>query len=111
MFKVIDSLLFELRPSFSREASFAWFVIIVVGLIVRFDHYGATSFIRWLFLDPQCYGLMLRFFRTSSWSVRVLMERWTEAVISRYPVVEMGAGYLRSVIRSKWVKRLRRCPV
>ena len=36
MFKVIDSLLFELRPSFSREASFAWFVIIVVGLIVRF---------------------------------------------------------------------------
>jgi len=110
MFKVIDSLLSELRPCFSREASFAWFVIIVVGLIVRFDHYGATSFIRWLFLDPQCYGLMLRFFRTSSWSVRVLMERWSRAVINRYPVVEIEGRVLQIGDTIKVGKEARKMP-
>lgn len=110
LFRTIDSFLSEFRSCFSREAAFDWFRIILVGLIVRFDHYGTTSFIRWLFIDPQCYGLMLHFFRTSSWAVSVLMERWTKAVINRYPIIEFNGRALQIGDTIKVDKEARKMP-
>jgi hypothetical protein len=110
LFRTIDSFLSEFRSCFSREAAFDWFRIIIVGLIVRFDHYGTTSFIRWLFIDPQYYGLLLHFFRTSSWTVGVLMDRWTKAVINRYPIVEFNGRALQIGDTIKVGKEARKMP-
>lgn len=101
LFQTIDSFLSGFRSCFSREAAFDWFRIIVVGLIVRFDHYGTTSFIRWLFIDPQYYGLILHFFRTSSWTVGELMDSWTKAVVNRFPIIEING---RSLIIGDTIK-------
>ena len=64
MLKIFDKLLAEFRCVFSYEASFNWFVIVVLGFVIRFDHSGVTSFIRWLFLSPTHYDALLLFFRT-----------------------------------------------
>ena len=54
MIPSIASILDDLRPCFSRQAAFEWFVIIIFGLIIRCDHLGITSIVRWLFLSPDC---------------------------------------------------------
>ena len=43
MIPSIASILDDLRPCFSRQAAFEWFVIIIFGLIIRCDHLGITS--------------------------------------------------------------------
>ncbi len=84
----IESIILEFRQCFSRKAAFYWFVLIIFGFIVRCDHYGTTSFIRWLFLPPEAYDPMLRFFRASSWELATLLEHWQKIVINRYPVIK-----------------------
>ena len=44
MINEIGRILVKFRPCFSRKAAFNWFVI--VGFIVRLDHYGVNSFVR-----------------------------------------------------------------
>ena len=90
MFKAIEPILWEFRSCFSRKAAFSWFLIIMVGLLVRFDHFGISSFIRWLFLNPEYYDPMLRFFRATSWNLEVVLARWTTIAITRYPTIEFN---------------------
>jgi len=94
MFQIIESVLSEFRNCFSRQSSFAWFSIVIVGFIVRFDHLGASSFIRWLFLNPQWYDPMLHFFRAGSWVLSDLVAHWIKIVAARYPVVEINGRAL-----------------
>ncbi len=61
MIRRIDSLLTRFEGCFSRNAAFCWFVVIIMGFIVRLDHHGVTSVIRWLGLDPFCYTSLLGF--------------------------------------------------
>lgn len=51
MLKFMEQKLSEFRSCFSRTATYNWFLIIVSGLMIRFDSLGVTSFIRALSLD------------------------------------------------------------
>jgi hypothetical protein len=53
MFAHLEPILQDLRPCFSRQAAFEWFVIIIIGFLIRCDHTGLTSIVRWLFLPPK----------------------------------------------------------
>ena len=90
MFQIIDSFLSEFRHCFSRRSAFVWFSILVIGFIIRFDHLGASSFIRWLFINPDLYDPMLHFFRATSWTLSELLARWIKVVASRYPIIEIN---------------------
>jgi hypothetical protein len=46
MFPAIESILQDLRPCFSRQAAFEWFVIIMIGLLIHCDQLGLTSIVR-----------------------------------------------------------------
>lgn len=94
MLILLDKYLSGFRCCFSRKAAYCWFVIIIVGFIVRFDHQGVTSFIRWLFLDPQYYELLLRFFRTSAWSIDSLLSHWAMMVVNLYPIIKFNGRLL-----------------
>ena len=59
-------LLMTFRGAFTREATFQWFAVAVFGFIVRLDHHGVSSSIRWLRLLPSCYESFLAFFRASA---------------------------------------------
>ncbi len=59
------------RKSFTRNAAFNWFVVVVVGLMVRTDHPGVTSFIRDLGIRPGMYESLIYFFRATSWNILI----------------------------------------
>ena len=43
----IFQLLASFRSLFSRQAAFSWFIVVIFGFLLRFDHYGVSSFVRW----------------------------------------------------------------
>jgi hypothetical protein len=77
MFNFIEKNLIPFRTCFSLAASFRWFVIIILGFMIRSDLLGTTSIIRDLALNSRCYGSMNHFFRSSSWSLSALKLKWS----------------------------------
>jgi hypothetical protein len=87
MLKLLDKILFEFRSVFSYEAAFKWFVIVILGFIIRMDHVGVTSFIRWLYLEPKHYDALLLSFRATSWRIEQLLAKWTSMAVNLLPAV------------------------
>ena len=71
---------------FTREATYNWFVIIVVGLMIRGDKLGVTSVIRDLGLRPGCYETMMHFFRSSGYTLDSIVKCWYKVVKKHAPV-------------------------
>ena len=90
----ISFILLLFQDCFSRVAAFNWFVVIIMGFIVRLDHHGVTSMIRWLSLDSSLYTAMLSFFRTSSWQLSRIQQRWQQIVVAQCPLLSVGGRYL-----------------
>ncbi len=80
MWNRIENILSSFKDIFSRKAAYQWFVTIVAGIMVRTDKLGITSVIRSLFLRPDTYELMIKFFRASSWSLPEVRGRWQDIV-------------------------------
>ncbi len=95
MFAHLEPILQDLRPCFSRQAAFEWFVIVIIGFLIRCDHTGITSIIRWLFLTPESYELILHFFRATSWQLEPLLSRWAQIAFKRYPRITIAGRSLR----------------
>lgn len=93
MINEVNKILMDFRTCFSRKAAFKWFVIFVFGFLVRLDHHGASSIIRWLGIYPNLYVTSLNFFRATSWCLQDLQHRWLEIIISSCSPVRIG-GYL-----------------
>ena len=74
MINEISRILAGFRPCFTRKAAFYWFVTVVFGFIVRIDHCGASSFVRWLGIKPTLYTALLSFFRASSWQLHDILQ-------------------------------------
>jgi len=90
MIEKIENIMFQFRDCFSRETSFNWFVIIISGFIIRFDHHGVSSIIRWLFLEPKHYDVLCHFFRSDSWNLENLISTWAALVSDYYPVIKIN---------------------
>ena len=75
MLKFIDEVLGKFRSCFSRERTFGWFLIIVIGIIIRSDHLGVTSVMRDLWLGCD-YMTLMGFFRSTAWGLDTLMRQW-----------------------------------
>ncbi|MCP4161319.1 MAG: transposase, partial [Deltaproteobacteria bacterium] len=94
MLRILDNILSRFHSVFTYDAAFNWFVIVIIGFIVRFDHMGISSFIRWLYLDPVHYDALLLFFRTSSWTLNSLLIQWISMTITLFPVIEFNSRLL-----------------
>jgi hypothetical protein len=82
MIEYIDKTLNNFKSCFSRQSAFQWFVVIIVGLMIRSDKLGTTSVIRDLALNPKLYETMNHFSRASSWSLESIKLKWFEVVNS-----------------------------
>lgn len=80
MLNFIGQQLSALRPCFSRAATFQWFLIVVIGMLTRYDFLGVTSIIRSLNLHPGCYEKMLHFFRSKACDNTALKKAWIRVV-------------------------------
>jgi hypothetical protein len=85
-------------------------LIIVFGFIIRFDHLGASSFVRWLFLNPDCYELMLRFFRASSWNLGDLLSLWAKMSLDLFPAIKFNGRRLIIGDTTKVSKEAKKMP-
>ena len=74
-----------LRPAFSRQRSFLWFVTAVAGLTVRTELLGVTSIVRALKLKPRFYNQLLDNFHSSAVKLDRLSALWTQAVLRLFP--------------------------
>ena len=87
----LEGLLRALRPAFTREATFAWFVVAFAGVVTRQEVYGVTSIVRALSLAPVYYPALLHFFHSTAWTAESLYRQW-EAWLIGQPSVEQVAG-------------------
>jgi len=94
MINEISLILLMFKDCFSRTASFDWFVIVIMGFILRLEHHGVSSIIRWLGLQPSLYTALLAFFRASSWQLKCIQQRWWKIVLSRCPLLTVDNRYL-----------------
>ena len=93
MMGYLEGVLRALRPAFTRQATFAWFVVAFAGVVTRQDVYGVSSIVRALSLAPVYYPALLHFFHSTAWTAEGLYQHW-EAWLHRQPVVERIAKRL-----------------
>lgn len=110
MLKFLNEVLSAFRTCFSRAASFEWFVVVVVGLMVRSDHLGLTSVVRDLALHPRHYESMLHFFRSSAWSLDSLRLAWQKVVLRYAPLLYVRGRVVLVGDGMKQAKEGRRMP-
>ena len=55
MWNRIEEILSGFKPVFSRVSAYAWYVVVVIGLMIRSDRLGLTFVIRDLALRPDTY--------------------------------------------------------
>ena len=89
MFRFIEKILVGFRPCFSRRAAFRWFVVVIVGLMLRSDRLGVTSIIRDLALDPSGYESLIHFFRSTAWDAGKIRDKWYRILVSKAPLLRI----------------------
>ena len=79
-------VLMTFKETFPRAATFRWFVVAVFGFIIRLDHHGVSSSIRWLGVRSDLYETFLAFFRSGAVKLDKVMRHWQVLVTNRYAV-------------------------
>lgn len=75
----------ELRPACSRERTWLWLLVVLMGFSVRNDLLGVSSIVRGLGLQDYCYDRLLDFFHSPALSVDKLRKIWTALVFRMHP--------------------------
>lgn len=110
MFQLIDRILHEFRECFKREATWVWFVVLMIGFMVRRNHNGITSIISTLRLSPRLYHTMLHFFRSEAYETEELYKKWIEIVMGLDVVVRISDRPIVAGDHIKISKEGRRMP-
>lgn len=82
----------KLRPAFSRERTFLWFCVALIGLTIRTDNNGVTSIVRALGLTGSCYGGLIGMFHSSAITLDFLASLWVNIVLEHFPNVHKVNG-------------------
>ena len=86
MWNFIEKVLEQFKDEFCRKEAYKWFVILVVGFMIRTDKLGVTSVVRDLMLTPASYPCILHFFRADSWDLAKLRTCWYKVVQKLFPL-------------------------
>jgi len=76
--------LLELRPACARAATFMWMSLALMGLSVRSDLAGVTSFVRAGWLVPQAYRLLLHMFHSPALALGTLTALWIHLALKLF---------------------------
>ena len=81
VWEYVNSVLMEFRSCFSREAAFKWFIIVMIGFMLRSDHLGVTSIVREFgYNSDLLYQDLIHFFHSAAWKLADLQDKWLEIV-------------------------------
>ena len=84
----------EFRSCFSRAATYHWFVVLVVAMIIRDDHLGITAVIRELYLNEKHYTNLLNFFHSTAWDLDKLNDKWIKIVLKVIPLFTIDDEFI-----------------
>jgi hypothetical protein len=99
-----------LRPAFSRQAAFFWFLVVFAGFVLRADLYGVSSIIRALDLSPAYYPCLLHFFHSSAWTAERLYQTWWIWLLAQKIPVRVSGRLVVLGDHTKQPKDARRMP-
>ena len=77
----------QLRVACSRNRTFLWMVVVLIGMTIREDILGVTSIVRALGLQTKYYSNLLLLFRSKAIKLDKLTEIWTDVVIKYFPIL------------------------
>ena len=80
IWQFINKIITSLWECFSTDNTFHWFVIAVIGIMLRSDTLGVSSIIRELSIRPELYQNLLNFFHSPAWDPSNLAQKWLSVV-------------------------------
>ena len=89
----IEQILQRLRPAFSREVPFEWFVLLMWGLLLGHQPAAVTSYVNGLGLDELHYGAALHWFYSKALKIDEVCQRWSQW-LSSHPAAQRLQGQL-----------------
>ncbi|MGB7087747.1 MAG: transposase [Phormidesmis sp.] len=89
----IEQILFKLRPAFSRDVPFEWFVRLMWGLLLSHQPAAVTSYVNGLGLNESCYGAALHWFHSKAFRMDEVCQRWGHW-LSSHPAAQRLKGQL-----------------
>lgn len=72
----IEQVLLKLRPAFSREVPFEWFVLLLWGVLLSQQPAAVTSYLNGLGLGEAYYGQALHWFHSRAFRIDEVCQRW-----------------------------------
>ena len=82
----------HLRPACARGRTYAWMVLVLLGLSIRGDLAGVTSFVRVLGLAPAAYRRLLHLVHSPALKLDRLTALWTRWCRDAFPAFTVGAA-------------------
>lgn len=74
----------QFKSACTREKTFFWLVIVLIGFTIKFDALGVTSLARAVGLAPNYYTCMLNFFHSSGMDLKKLRSLWIQLIFDRF---------------------------
>ena len=87
----IEQVLSKLRPAFSREVPFEWFVLLLWGVLLSQQPAAVTSYLNGLGLAESSYGRALHWFRSQAFKMDEVSQRWSQWLLE-HPQVKTLKG-------------------
>lgn len=78
------ALVNQFKSACSREKTFFWLVIVLIGFTIKFDALGVTSLARAVGLSSNYYTCMLNFFNSSGVDLKKLRSLWIQLIFDRF---------------------------
>ena len=109
MYQLINNILLKFLPKFKRTKTWRWFVVMIMGFIIRSNHRGVTSTIAALRIKPELYHTALHFYRSEGYEVDGLYSKWIQ-IAKESNLVVIGGRVLILADHIKISKEGRRMP-
>ena len=76
LYQRIEQIIATLRPAFSRESTFEWFVLLLWGVLLATQPPAVTSYLNAVGLGADYYGHALHWFHSSGYEIDHVCRRW-----------------------------------
>jgi hypothetical protein len=90
LWTVWNACVLALRPACTRQATFEWMRVVLMGLCVRADLAGVTSLVRALALRPKGYLRLLSLLHSKALPLGPLTALWVRFCRARFHPVTVG---------------------
>jgi hypothetical protein len=80
----------QLKGACTRNRTFLWMIVCLMGMTIRTDMLGVSSIVRALGLVPTCYDRILDFFHSPALCLVTLTRLWRGLVFKQPGIVRMG---------------------